>query len=187
MLRTDELERVRDAVGHRHWHELSSDDLATAAGVSRMTLHRRGVRKEDVGRGLGALLESEYARAVLPALSSGDPGPARLALALRSQCAVDERYLGVFDGLADLSAELFHEPGAGEVLTRATFTGALQRILVDGEAEGTLLAGPNCAERATLLFNATGWTYRHMRTGHRWPPAKAADQVVALLVAGVSR
>lgn len=187
MLSTGELEQVRDAIGHRPWHALTADDLATAAGVSRMTLHRRGIRKPDIARGLGSLLEAQYAQAALPALSSTAPGPERLGLALRGQCAIDERFLGVFDGLAEVMAEVFHEDGSGEVLTRATFTGALHRILLDGEAEDTLTAGPDPEERATLLFNAAGWTYRHMRTGHRWPADKAAEQVTGLLVAGVSQ
>jgi hypothetical protein len=184
-LETGRLERIRDALGDRPWHELNLDELAHAAGLTGMTLHRRGISREMVRDGLAELLASEYEGAALPALSSPAAAPDRLAMALASICEVEERYRGVIDGLGDQLAAIYHEPGDGEVLTRAPFTAGLRRILQDGRREGTLAPGDDLDEAATLLFNAAGWTYRHMRSGHHWDAVKARRMVVALLIDGV--
>ena len=59
-----------------------------------------------------------------------------------------------------------HEDSEGEALTRAEFTEPLERLLRDGAADGTLREA-NYEKMATVLFNLVGWTYVHMRTGHR--------------------
>jgi hypothetical protein len=150
-----------------------------------MTLHRRGIGKEEVREALGELLAEEFRAAALPALTAEGPAPARLRLALEGICGVDERYLGLIEGLGDELRPIFHESGDGEVLTKGTFTDALRRILEDGGREGTLNPGEDAESTATLLFNAAGWTYRHMRVGHRWEPDRARSEVVGLLTAGV--
>jgi AcrR family transcriptional regulator len=184
-LAPDRLDRLRDHLRERDWRELTTEELAQAVGLSRMTLHRRGIGKEVVLAQLGRLLEAEYHEALLPALVSAASGADRLRLALESLCAVSERYLGVLDALGGATAVVFHDEGDGPVMTRVTFTDGLSRILEDGIADGTLRA-EDPAEMATLLFNATGWTYRHMRTGHRWEPEHARDSLVGLLLDGVA-
>ena len=179
------LRRIRDRLGQREWHGVTLTELAAAAGLSRMTLHRRGIGKDDVLRQLGALLERDLREAIFPALASGGDGRSRLRAALEALCEVDESALGVLQALGEQAHELFREPGPGPVLTRAAFTDGLRRILEDGVADGTLRVD-DPREAATLLFNAAGWTYRHMRIGHRWPPGRARDRVVALLLDGVA-
>ncbi len=164
---------------------MTTDDLARAAGVSRMTLHRRGVSKQDVLERLGDALEAEHRAAVLPALAHPGSGRERMALALHALLEVDERYLALLDALSGHMGTVFHEPGESAVLTQPRFTEALRRILEDGERDGSLRAG-DPVEAATLLFNAAGWTYRHMRTGQRWPAERARTTIVALLLDGVS-
>lgn len=137
--------------------------------------------------GLVELLVSEYEAAALPALSSSADAPERMRLALESVCRVEEHYLGLIQGLGDQIAAIYHDPGDGAVLTRGPFVAAIRRILQDGERERTLDPGEDLDESATLLFNATGWTYRHMRSGHHWPPEKARPMVVALLIDGIRR
>ncbi len=187
VLGSDRLERIRDALGDRTWHELSLDDLARAAGLTRMTFHRRGISRDMVRDGLVELLVSEYEAAALPALTSSADAPERMRLALESVCQVEEHYLGLIEGLGDHVAAIYHDPGDGAVLTRGPFVAAIRRILQDGERERTLDPGEDLDESATLLFNATGWTYRHMRSGHHWPPDKARPMVVALLIDGIRR
>jgi AcrR family transcriptional regulator len=186
-LESDRLERIRDALGDRAWHELSLDDLARAAGLTRMTFHRRGISRDMVRDGLVELLVSEYEAAALPALSSSADAPERMRLALESVCRVEEHYLGLIEGLGEQISAIYHEPGDGAVLTRGPFVAAIRRILQDGARERTLDPGEDLDESATLLFNATGWTYRHMRSGHHWPPEKARPMVVALLIDGIRR
>jgi AcrR family transcriptional regulator len=185
MLGPDRLDRLRDHLRDRDWREVTTEELAQAAGVSRMTLHRRGIGKAVVLAQLGRLLETEYHEALLPALVSTAPGVQRLRLALEALCGVSERYLGVLEALGGATAVVFHDEGDGPVLTRVTFTDGLRRILEDGVADGSLRA-EDPLEMATLLFNATGWTYRHMRTGHRWEPEHARARLVALLLGGVA-
>src|ERR1700744_5415003 len=83
-LGADRLERIRDALGDRAWHELSLDDLARAAGLTRMTFHRRGISRDMVRDGLVELLVSEYEAAALPALSSPADAPERMRLRLQA-------------------------------------------------------------------------------------------------------
>ncbi len=185
MLDDQRILQLRDAVGQRRWSEVSLEELAQAAGISRMTLHRRGVGRDEILQALGDLLESEHSQAALPALTSLAPAPERLAMALKAKLAVDERYLGLMEALQNQLPAIYHEQGDGEVLTRGPFTDGIKRILQDGASEGTLAPQENLDDAATLIFNACGWTYREMRNGHRWPPAKAADQVVDLLLNGL--
>lgn len=183
----ERIERIRDALGGRDWHAVTLSDLAEAAGVSRMTLHRRGIGKDEVLRQIGALMVQDHRDAIYPALVADGDGQRRLRIALEGLCAVNERYLGISDALSAIQlAEVFHEPGEGPVLTRASFTAGMRRILADGMAEGSLREA-DLDDTATLLFNAVGWTYRHMRTGHRWEPERARDAVVELLLHGMLR
>lgn len=184
-LETDRLERLRERLRGRDWREVTTAELAEAAGLSRMTLHRRGIAKDVVLAQLGKLLEEEHREAIFPALVASAPAAERLRMALGALCDVNERYLGLLDALGQASAFVFHDEGEGPVLTRATLTDALKRLLEDGVAEGTLRA-EDPPETATLLFNATGWTYRHMRLGHRWTRERARDRLVSLLVDGVA-
>jgi AcrR family transcriptional regulator len=185
LLDTDRLARLRDALGHRDWREVTVAEIAEAVGVSRMTLHRRGVGKDEVLAALGELLATEIRDAALPALAAGGTARDRLRGALASVCAIDERYLGVFTALSRALDPVFHEPGDGPVLTREPFTGVLRMLLEAGAEDGSIGAVADPAETATLLFNAAGHTYRHLRTGHHWPPERAREAVVALVVDGL--
>jgi AcrR family transcriptional regulator len=185
LLDADRLARLRDRLGHRDWQEVTVAEVADAVGVSRMTLHRHGVGKDEVLVALAALLEAEFRDAALPVLAAGGTARERLRGALGSVCDIDERYLGVFAALSTALQRVFHEEGDGEVLTREPFTGTLRRLLEAGASDGSIGAIADPAETATLIFNATGHTYRHLRTGHRWPAAKARAAVVALVVDGL--
>ncbi len=149
-----------------------------------MTLHRRGITREGILAALAGLLEREHQQAVLPALSHWRAHRSGWKWLCARPVTSNERYLGLMEALHGQLPEIYHEPGDGEVLTRGPFVDALKRILQDGVIEGTLAVPDDLDETATLVFNATGWTYREMRSGHRWPPEKARERVVHLLVAG---
>ncbi|HET6506586.1 MAG TPA: TetR/AcrR family transcriptional regulator [Baekduia sp.] len=185
LLDADRLALLRDRLGHRDWREVTVAEIAEAVGVSRMTLHRHGVGKDDVLVALGQLLETEFREAALPALAAAGSARERLRGALAAICAIDERYLGVFAALSTALEQVFHERGDGAVLTREPFTGVLARLLEAGARDGSIPPQDDPAETATLLFNAAGHTYRHLRTGHRWPAEKARERVVALVVDGL--
>lgn len=186
MLTTPQLESLRESARLRPWHELTIDEMAQAVGVSRMTLHRHGVSKETALEQLRELLMAEHQAAALHALTAEGTARDRMELALAGVCDVDERYLALIDSLAEDLAAVFHEQGDGPVLTRSGFTDALRRILLDGVQDGTLRSA-DPAQDATLLFNAAGWTYRHLRRGHHWTREHATRRVVELLMRGVAR
>jgi AcrR family transcriptional regulator len=185
LLDSDRLTALRDRLGHRDWRAVTVAEIAEAVGVSRMTLHRHGVGKDEVLVALGQLLEAEFGEAALPALAAGGSARDRLRGALAAVCAIDERYLGVFAALSTALEQVFHEEGNGAVLTREPFTGVLRRLLEAGAQDGSIAPQDDPAETATLIFNATGHTYRHLRTGHRWPADRARERVVALVVDGL--
>lgn len=185
LLDPDRLAKLRDALGHRDWQELTVAEIASAVGVSRMTLHRHGVGKDEVLVALAQLLEQEFRDMALPALAGAGTARDRLRAALSSICVIDEKYLGVFAALSTALEPVFHEDGDGAVLTREPFTGTLRRLLETGMEDGSIGVIEDPAELATLIFNAIGHTYRHMRTGHRWSPERAREAVVALVVDGL--
>jgi hypothetical protein len=95
-----------------------------------------------------------------------------------------ERNLAVLTALEDDARDaLLHEAG-DEALTRGEFTQPLERLLRDGALDGTI-AVDDPAGTATLLFNVVGWTYRHLRLGHRRNPERATRAIADLALRGV--
>jgi AcrR family transcriptional regulator len=174
-------------------HVLAQDGLAAAtlerisatAGVSRMTLHRHGVSKQMILGALAEALEYDYRNAMWDALVSRGSARDRLQTALESLCDVTERNLGLLDGLSARTPDaIYHESGSSG-LTRKVFVEPLERLLLDGAADGSL-APVDAAEVATVLFNAIGHTYRHLRTGHGWSPERARRGILELAMSGVA-
>ncbi len=170
-------------------HVLARDGLAAAtlerisaaAGVSRMTLHRRGLSKADILRAIGRRLEEDYRDAMWRALVARGSARERLQLALDGLCEVTERHLGLLEALSGAARnEIYHE--AGE--TREVFVAPLARLLLDGAVDGTL-ASVDADETATVVFNMIGHTYAHLRSGHGWAPERARDGVVPLALDGL--
>ncbi|MDX6525800.1 MAG: hypothetical protein QOI43_1311 [Gaiellales bacterium] len=184
---TDALvEAAREAIAVRGWDATTMEEIAAAAGVSRMTLHRRGLTREGLLDALRESLLAEEREALWPALTARGNGRDRLVLALSALCAVSERNLAVLPALAeDVHNEVWHEPG-DDALTRDEFTAPFRRLLEDGIADGSLAPHGDLDELATVLYNQVGWTYRHLRTGHRWAPERARSAVVELAVRGVA-
>jgi AcrR family transcriptional regulator len=173
-------------------HVLATDGLGAAtleriseaAGVSRMTLHRRGWSKAEILRAIADRLEQDYREAMWPALVSKGTGRERLELALGRLCEVTERNRATLQALSSAARDqIYHDPGPAR-LTRKEFTEPLERLLLDGAADGSLRE-VDCEETATLLFNAVGHTYRHLRAGHGWAPERARDGVIRLMIDGV--
>jgi AcrR family transcriptional regulator len=158
--------------------------ISSAAGISRMTLHRRGLSKDHILRALSERLEIEYRDAMWPALVAPGTGAERLRLALEGLCEVSERNLALLEAMsAPARGAIYHDPGP-EGMTRAVFVEPLERLLRDGAADGSLGAVDQ-RETATVLFNVVGHSYRHLRTGHGWKPARARDGVMGLVLAGL--
>jgi AcrR family transcriptional regulator len=189
MSATDELDNrlldgARRAVERHGWDGLTLQRLAEEAGVSRMTLHRRGVSRELVLAALAGRLEADYRDALWPALTAPGSALERLELALTQLCGVVDGNLELMDALGHRERDaLFHERGK-PALTKRVFTEPVQRLLADGAADGTLDVD-DPAETATVLFNLVGHTYRHLRTGHGWSAKRARERVLRLALRGV--
>jgi AcrR family transcriptional regulator len=185
-----EPERVPPHIVDAARHVLAKDGLAAAtlerisaaAGVSRMTLHRHGVSKDDILQALALRLGDDYRQSFWPALVSKGSGRERLRLALEQLCEVTERNLALHEALSVHTRNTIYHDERG--MTRNEFVEPLERLLLDGGADGSL-AAVHTEQTATLLFNAVSHTYAHLRTGHRWPPDRAREGVVDLVLDGV--
>jgi AcrR family transcriptional regulator len=165
--------------------QATMERIAAEAGVSRMTLHRRGITREGLLSALAERLETAYREAMWPALTARGSGRERLAQALAGYCDAVEANLEVLAALAEADHNaIFHEEGP-QGLSRPGFTEPIRRLLEDGAADGSLVvADPD--ESATLLLNLVGWTYRHLRRGHGWSIERARDGVLRIALDGVA-
>lgn len=178
----DLIEAGRRAIMRHGLADASLERIAEEAGVSRVTLHRRGLSKEMIVARLTELAIEDYRAALWPALTSSAPGAERLERALTALCEVAERHLRLLVALGSQSDAVFHEEGE-EALTRSPFTDPLERILRDGIEDRTLHS-TDPLEGATVLFNLVGWSYIHLRTGHGWGADRARRATLELALHG---
>jgi len=177
--------RVLDRDG---WQAASAERIAKEAGLSRVTLHRRGLTREVILARLAEQAAERYREAMWPVLTCAEPAGERLERALETICQLAEENLGLLLALdAAANAAVFHQDAAAEqgALTRDVFTEPLERLLRDGEAEGSVRTREDPLATATLLFNQVGWTYIHMRSGHGWPAERVRECVVEMALDGV--
>jgi AcrR family transcriptional regulator len=180
------LAAARQAVERHGWRDATLERIAGEAGLSRMTLHRRGVTREAVLASLAHALEADYRGAMWPALTGAGTGRERLEQALEALCDVCDANIELLAALGeDTRSGIFHERGEA-VLTRSVFTEPVERILRDGAADGSLRGVEDPRETATILFNLVSHTYRHLRRGHGWPPERARRGVLALALDGIT-
>ncbi|HEY1594374.1 MAG TPA: TetR family transcriptional regulator [Thermoleophilaceae bacterium] len=164
---------------------ITLERIAAEAGVSRMTLHRRGVSKDDILAALALRLEAEYRDAGWQALLADGSARDRLRRALELECHVAESNLELLDALSTAARdEIFHERD-GRRLTRPVFVEPLQKLLREGAEDGSL-EPVEVDETATVLFNLVGHTYRHLRAGHGWSATRARAAVVRIAMDGVA-
>jgi AcrR family transcriptional regulator len=179
------LEAGRRVLARDGYDNATLERIAGEAGISRVTLHRRGVSKATILAGLAERAVDSYRAALWPALTARGTGRERLEVALRALCDAAEEHRELLEALGPSRRdELFHRDG-DEALTRDFFTEPLVRLLDDGASDGTLRAG-DAEERATVLFNLVGWTYLHLRAGHGWKPERAASAVVDIAMQGAA-
>jgi AcrR family transcriptional regulator len=179
------LDGAHRAIERWGWREATLERIATEAGVSRMTLHRRGVTREGLLSGLTQRLEDEYRAGMWPALTAPGSGRERLEQALAGYCEAVEANLEVLAALAEADHNaIFHEEGP-RGLSRPAFTEPIRRLLQDGAADGSL-AAEDPEETAPLLLNLVSWTYRHLRRGHGWDAQRARDGVLRIALDGVA-
>src|SRR5919198_1321323 len=178
------LEAGRRAFKRFGYRGATVERIAGEAGVSRVTLHRRGISKDSILAALTARATESYRAALWPALTGRGTARERIQMALAALCAEAEANLELLVALRAQADALFHEQERGEALTRSVFTEPLERLLRDGESDGSLRA-VEPKEAATVLFNLVGWTYVHLRTDHRWRAARARRATLDLALNGI--
>jgi AcrR family transcriptional regulator len=180
------LDGARRAIDRYGWQHATAERIAEEAGVSRVTLHRHGLTRETILARLGEEAAERYREAMWPALTAPEPAGERLARALEILCELAEENLGLLLALdAQANAAVFHDDREAEALTRDVFTEPLERLLRDGYAEGSVNELGDPLETATTLFNLVGWTYVHLRSGHRWRPERARRATLELVLTGL--
>ena len=178
------LEAGRVVLREYGYDGATAERIAREAGLTRVTLHRRGVSKDTVLAQFAERATDQYRAAMWPAVMAAGSGFERLQLALSALCDSAEDNLDLLVAIRAQSDRFFHEEDA-EPLTRSVFTEPLERLLRDGAADGSLRTDIDPVEHATVLFNLVGWTYIHMRTGHHWPPGRAASAVLDIALNGL--
>jgi AcrR family transcriptional regulator len=169
------------AVTQHGWSGATLARIASAAGTSRMTLHRHGLGRDEIFQLLARSYERDFRAALSAAVAEPGTPPERLRRGLASVCEVSERHLAFLRGLdEEADTRLFHVGG----VSRAGFVGPIERVLREGMRDGSLRRLP-VRRTATLLVNAADRTYRHMRIAHGWS-AERSREPIDLLVRGIS-
>lgn len=180
------LDAARRALDDHGWSKLTAEQIAVEAGVSRVTLHRRGWTKETILQALATEAEARYRERMWPVLTTEGSGRSRIELALLTICELAEESMNLLLALDEAAnASVFHDDGDEDALTRSAFTEPLERLLRDGVMDGTLQDTPDPVETATVLFNMVGWTYIHLRSGHRWSAERARRTTLRLALGGI--
>lgn len=179
------LEAAHRVIERHGWEGATLERIAAEAGVSRMTLHRRGVSRDALRHALGERLEARHDDAMLPALTHTGSGRERLELALAAECELSEANLGLIGALGAGGRDAIYHEDTPRALTRDAFTAPYKRILLDGAADGTLRE-TDVEETATVLLNLISHTYGHLRREHGWKPDRALGAVVAVALDGVA-
>jgi AcrR family transcriptional regulator len=181
------LAGARRALAIHGPHNLTLEEIADQAGISRVTLYRRGATRESILAELADAAAEEYRRALWPALTGRGSAVERLELALEALCDVAEANLALLVAMESVQSSVFNDQPseqAAEVRTRQAFTDPLERLIRDGIADGGLRED-DPQELAETLFGMVGVTYTHLRGTHRWAPERARRAVVRVALNGV--
>lgn len=167
---------------------LTAERLATAAGCSRMTLHRRGITPAAVLAAMRMRAFTQLQSALAPALADTGNAAHRLRLAIGATLHVADEHLALLAGLFTDDDAIFHEAQAldAPVATADLFVAPFRRLLLDGALDGSLREVSDPTETAAVLFNAVGWTYVQLRWTQRWPADKSRRAIEALVLDGLA-
>ena len=176
------LDATAAAIARWGLHELTLERVASEAGISRATIYRRGVTREDLIGAVTAEAADTYTRAMLPALAQSGTAAERLRIALGALCATADQHLHVLAGFFLAGGEVFHQPGPDAMVVEV-FAEPFERLLRDGAVDGSLRhLSPKIT--ATVLFNLVGWGYIHLRAAHGWGASITAEAIIDLVLHG---
>lgn len=178
----------REIVAAHGLRGLTLDRLASASGISRMTLHRHGITTAQIAEALVDDAADQYLAAVLPPLTGPGDAHTRIEAVLQAMFVVADNNLLLLASLYAHPDSVFHNAadGSAEVTTNDVFTRPLARLLRDGALDDTLRQVGDPEATATTLFNIAGWGYIHLRYAQRWPPERASAAVLDLVLRGLT-
>ena len=178
------VDAAAQALARHGFEGATLERIAAEAGVSRVTLYRHGVTRDELLAALAARAADQYRIALWPALTAEGSGAERLISALDALCDLIDANLPLVRALdARSNAAVFHDDGE-EVMTRGPFVEPLERLLRDGSSDGSLRSCEP-AETATVLFNTVSWTYVHLRSEHGWRADRTKRAVLDLVCNGL--
>jgi len=181
------LAAAAQVIAEHGWHEFTLERVAQAAGISRVTLYRRGATREQLVEALVVGAAQAWQASLWPALTGPGTAPERLRAALHACCDVVEEHLALLAGLSSAPDPVFHLDGESSdgKDTRRVYVAPFERLLRDGISEGSFRGDLDPEETAVLLFNIVPRTYLHLRSAHQWDAARTAESLIALLMPGL--
>ena len=178
------IEGARRAIATGGWQSATLTRIAEEAGLSRMTLHRRGLGREEIFALLARDYEEAFRAALWPSVTSRGTGAERLEAMLVAVCDVTEDHLSFLAALdEEADRRFFHESDA-EVHSREGYITPIERLLVDGIADGSIRP-VEVEETATVIVNAVDRTYRHLRRAHDWDSVRSRHVLIDLVLRGL--
>jgi len=178
------IEGARRAIATGGWQSTTLTRIAEEAGVSRMTLHRRGLGREEIFALLARDYENAFRSALWPCVTARGSGAERLEATLVAVCEVTEDHLSFLAALDEEADRRFFHERDDEVHSREGYIGPIERLLADGIADGSFRRC-EIEETATVLVNAVDRTYRHLRRAHDWDPERSRAALIDLVLRGL--
>ena len=182
---TDVLRAARRLAARNALSGASMADIAAEAGITRVTLYRRGETRTAILAALRDELAREERDRLWPILTSDGDARTRLERALESICAGTDASAGLLAGLDDARLNaIYHEDGE-ETLTRREFVAPIVRAAARRRARRLARAVAVPQETATVLYVQITYTYRHLAREHGWPAERTTRAVVDLAMASL--
>jgi len=163
----------------------SMAEIAREAGITRVTLYRRGETRAAIMAALRQELAREERERLLPIMVADGDARTRLTRVLEAVCAITDARADLLTGLDDAALNaIYHDPGS-DALTRGEFVAPIVRLLRDGALDGSLRVFPDPEQAATVIYVQVTNAFQHLRREHRWSTERASAAVVDLAMGGV--
>jgi TetR/AcrR family transcriptional regulator len=181
----ERLEAAAQVFADHGFDQTRIEDLAEATGVPRATLYYYFAGKEDILAWLLRRMLAEVTGAVAVAVSREGTAHDRLVAVVRAKLEVMARHpatcraliadLGRAGRIPDISAAI-----------QAAFHHPVRRLLVEGEADGTLRPVGDPETTASAVYGAITTAANHyLVADNRLDTDRVATEVTAFLVAGL--
>jgi len=178
------IEGARRAIAVGGWQSATLTRIAEEAGISRMTLHRRALGREEIFALLARDYEEAFRAALWPSVTSRGTGAERLEAMLVAVCEVTEDHLSFLAALDEEADRRFFHEADDEVHSREGYITPIERLLADGIADGSIRP-VEIEQTATVLVNAVDRTYRHLRRAHDWDEKRSREALIDLVLRGL--